>query len=46
MDALGAQESVLEVARNLGLSVSVAVAHEIFSNKSGIFATIKMNHVN
>ncbi|XP_058008371.1 uncharacterized protein LOC110644571 isoform X4 [Hevea brasiliensis] len=36
MDVLHAQESVLEIASNLGLSVSVAVAHEISSNKSGI----------
>ncbi|OIW17024.1 hypothetical protein TanjilG_15770 [Lupinus angustifolius] len=29
MDPLGAQQKVLEIASNLGLSVSVAVAHEV-----------------
>ncbi|KAJ8900592.1 hypothetical protein K2173_025369 [Erythroxylum novogranatense] len=35
MDAVGAQERVLEIASSLGLSVSVAVAHEVLSWKSG-----------
>ncbi|XP_050203681.1 uncharacterized protein LOC126653786 isoform X3 [Mercurialis annua] len=35
MDPLGAQDSVLRVASNLGLSVSVAVAREVSCDKSG-----------
>ncbi|XP_048230631.1 uncharacterized protein LOC8261848 isoform X2 [Ricinus communis] len=35
MDPVGAQDSVLEVASNLGLSISVAVACEVSFNKSG-----------
>ncbi|GMY09214.1 hypothetical protein FCV25MIE_04453 [Fagus crenata] len=35
MDPCGAQEKVLEIASSLGLSVSVAVAHEISVTKSG-----------
>ncbi|XP_065864631.1 uncharacterized protein [Euphorbia lathyris] len=35
MDPLGAQERVLETACNMGLTVSVAVAHELSSNRSG-----------
>ncbi|XP_022757271.1 uncharacterized protein LOC111304704 isoform X2 [Durio zibethinus] len=36
MDPLGAQEKVLEIASSLGLCVSVAVAHEVFVNESGM----------
>lgn len=41
MDPCGAQEKVLEVANSLGLSVSVAVAHEIGLTKSGSLGHIR-----
>ncbi|GAV76466.1 DUF1446 domain-containing protein [Cephalotus follicularis] len=39
MDPPGAQEKVLVIARSLGLSVSVAVAHEVSVRKSGSILT-------
>lgn len=36
MDPPGAQEKVLEIAGNLGLSITVAVAHEVALENSGI----------
>ena len=36
MDPVGTQEKVVELASSLGLSVSVAVAHEVSSAKLGI----------
>ncbi|XP_075668197.1 uncharacterized protein LOC142638082 [Castanea sativa] len=35
MDPCGAQEKVMEIASSLGLSVSIAVAHETFVTESG-----------
>lgn len=35
VDPLGAQEKVLEIARSLGLNVSVGVAHEVTVSSAG-----------
>jgi hypothetical protein len=40
VDPCGAQAKVLEIASSLGLSVSIAVAHEISVTKSGILGHI------
>ncbi|XP_020538532.1 uncharacterized protein LOC105643015 isoform X2 [Jatropha curcas] len=45
MDPRGAQEIVLETASNLGLSVSVAVAHEVSFNKSGSGSPSRNSHI-
>jgi len=37
VDPLGAQHKVLEIADSLGLSVSVAVAHEVSVTNIGIW---------
>lgn len=37
MDPLGAQEEVLELASNLGLEITVAVAYETSSGTFGFF---------
>lgn len=36
MDALGAQEEVMELAAELGLSVTVAVAYELLDVDTGL----------
>ncbi|CAN1237126.1 hypothetical protein LINGRAPRIM_LOCUS1821, partial [Linum grandiflorum] len=36
MDPIGAQEKVLQIASKLGLSASIAVAHEVYCSESGL----------
>lgn len=36
VDPVGAREKVLEIASSLGIRLSVAVAHEVFVNESGM----------
>ena len=48
MDPCGAQEKVREIASSLGLSVSIAVAHETFVTESGTLSCIRecqMNYI-
>ncbi|KAL5828096.1 hypothetical protein ACOSQ4_019893 [Xanthoceras sorbifolium] len=44
MDPLGAQEKVLEIATGLGLSVSVAVAHEVSVRELGTGSLIEKSY--
>ena len=41
VDPCGAQEKVMEIASSLGLSVSIAVAHETFVTESGTLSCIR-----
>ncbi|KAJ6334884.1 hypothetical protein OIU78_011682 [Salix suchowensis] len=45
MDPVGAQEKVVEIASSLGLSVSVAVAHEVSSAKLGSGSSTKKSYI-
>ncbi|KAJ6404571.1 hypothetical protein OIU84_012691 [Salix udensis] len=45
MDPVGAQEKVVELASSLGLSVSVAVAHEVSSAKLGPGSSTKKSYI-
>ncbi|KAK3194803.1 hypothetical protein Dsin_026113 [Dipteronia sinensis] len=45
MDALGAQEKVIEIATRLGLNVSVAVAHEVSVRELGTGSSAEKSYI-